>query len=426
MKVELLCRVMGRDPQFSVEIGLDDRVEKLRSVIASTREVDLHPSDIALYWDAYKTYGPRLEMCDGVSVRSFGPDFSPLPNRPRIHVHIRHGGVRPSKANVLEPEGRLDGEDTGLSGLWKFSELKLLRFPSPTQLASHLERRLPFRVRIKDQHTAAKIFAKDGPQIRCDALSSLIDVLVMTYEASLDEEDTKCSCQKFDDLLFALMAQICHANGVQLKVERKILADDAGPGADLRSDVTMYCNGCVVLCGEKRDGSADIQRTFSQLEPKMKCWNANFTASSRTFWATSPVGTVDNCQHSDSLVGNAFRISKVSSTIAIKVFYNLAFVLRYMATQSKLTTPTQLSPFEPHQTDTGTIELVDGIVDGTIKRTVRRDRCASGGDYKRIVGVYKNLQSLKWPSESAEFQANSVSIPYDRGAVVSDGISPSS
>ncbi|EGZ18671.1 hypothetical protein PHYSODRAFT_501336 [Phytophthora sojae] len=173
----------------------------------------------------------------------------------------------------LEPNSAR--EDVGLAGLWNYSklELGLDRFPLHDALSFLLQRRLAFRVRIRDQQTAKLIFARAGPVIRFDALSSLIDVLFMSCEAGLDEEDTKQSCQKFDDLLFTFTAQICRANGVQLKVERKDLGED---GSNIRSDLTVFCNGCLVLCGEEREGVADMNDTIAELIPKMKCWNSQF------------------------------------------------------------------------------------------------------------------------------------------------------
>ncbi|EGZ18669.1 hypothetical protein PHYSODRAFT_499297 [Phytophthora sojae] len=248
------------------------------------------------------------------------------------------------KSFKLPPEAiasPVGGENIDLRGLWEYSQLGMLQLSLPSTLSLYLERPLPFRVCINNRHTAAKIFAEDGPEISCDALSSLIDVLVMSFEVGLDEEDTKQSCQKLDDLLFAFTGQISRANGVQLKVERKDPTDDGSTGKSLRSDLTVFCDGCLVLCGEEREGVADMNDTIAEPQSKMTCWDPQF------FGELPYILGYVACGNRRKLFAFRFNhfysICEVSTTMAIKLFYNLVFLLSYMAVKSKWTRPSRLS-----------------------------------------------------------------------------------
>ncbi|EGZ27856.1 hypothetical protein PHYSODRAFT_293549 [Phytophthora sojae] len=147
---------------------------------------------------------------------------------------------------------------------------------SSTLVAMPDSGRLPFRVRVRDPTIASYLFARDGPEIRCDDLSSSIDAFTMNYEA---EMTTPGSHRKFYDHLFSFARQICHANGFRLEVQKKTICEDAASAdrAILQPDVIVKCNDCVVLCGEERDVSATMNDTMAELRPKMKRWSSLFS-----------------------------------------------------------------------------------------------------------------------------------------------------
>ncbi|KAJ8533217.1 hypothetical protein ON010_g14038 [Phytophthora cinnamomi] len=204
----------------------------LRKFIGSTPQVDASASDITLYWvkedglscvpcnqdELQKALllhresgGALIEMHDCFIVSRYHNRFPHKLNISSENVLLRIQilvQIHSQQEELKSTSSRVAGEDIGLAGLWRYSKLEEDTLPFHNELSFFLQRRLPFRVHIRNQQAAKTIFARNGPEIRCDALSSLIDVLVMSYEAKLDVMDMKRSCQHFDGLLFAFTAQI--------------------------------------------------------------------------------------------------------------------------------------------------------------------------------------------------------------------------
>ncbi|EGZ09537.1 hypothetical protein PHYSODRAFT_305045 [Phytophthora sojae] len=109
-------------------------------------------------------------------------------------------------------------ENIGLRELWRYSGLISTQPPPDGTLSKVFQRRLSFRVRIQDEQIADVIFAKNGLELRCDDLSSLIDVLIMSREAYERGDATRHPSRGSNDKFFGFTEQICQANGFQLRL----------------------------------------------------------------------------------------------------------------------------------------------------------------------------------------------------------------
>ncbi|GMF28571.1 unnamed protein product [Phytophthora lilii] len=65
-----------------------------------------------------------------------------------------------------------------------------------------------------------------------------------------------------------------------------------------------------------------------------------------------------------------------------------------MSNLSKLVSPCRLLPFKANKSKWGLIELVIDKLGDKLQLIIRRDHCASGCEYKKIVGIYKHLNNL--------------------------------
>ncbi|POM67107.1 Hypothetical protein PHPALM_16938 [Phytophthora palmivora] len=386
-----------------VIVKLDTKVGQLRRIIASTRQVNVSANRLILYWvrDANLAFiensheldqflraeidsGTLVEMQDCASVESFGIEST----QPSKSVHIMVQVQFPSVDNIANVAPvpvpvPVPVENMRLHELPQYWERELF---TEIDVNAILRHQLPFRVRIRDKSIADEIFTKDGPELRCDDLSSLIDALLMICEAEKNQVDTTSSWLNFDSHLFHFTSQICRAYGFHLNLQWRDMYEIGENGGKLQPDLIVSCNECVVLCGHGRTIC-----TKDKLIASMEYLTPLFYGELPFVlgYCTSPNRMFYAYRH-DSSRKQYYPVFDVSCAIAIKVFYNLAFVLCRMSTLSKLTIPPPLSPFQSYKSKLETIKIGTHV----IQITLRRDRCADGREFKRIVDIYRKLKTL--------------------------------
>ncbi|EGZ05536.1 hypothetical protein PHYSODRAFT_533672 [Phytophthora sojae] len=208
----------------------------------------------------------------------------------------------------------------------------------------------------------------------------------------MDPTASTATRQKFYDGLLRIPTVLLHSRGLDVTQHRSRSRDAAGE--NLRPDVIVHLQGLVVLRGEEADTRVWLGTPRARLATKMREW-------SRMFYGDLPytLGYVTSGDWlgivvvgEDLYAGLVLQIRSIRRLVAdaIKVFYNLPFLLERMITVSKFRRLTQLTPYTPVEGEKCTIELVDGA----IERTIERRQCEDDEAFERLVCIYKTLQDL--------------------------------
>ncbi|KAK1942735.1 hypothetical protein P3T76_006234 [Phytophthora citrophthora] len=91
-------------------------------------------------------------------------------------------------------------------------------------------------------------------------------------------------------------------------------------------------------------------------------------------------------------------------TLALKVFYNLAFLLDQMERLAHRSASFGIVPFYPDENEKRKIEMLDNM----IERTITRDLRISKEDLDRLAKIYKSLETLSEDKGSLEMHLQTV------------------
>lgn len=161
---------------------------------------------------------------------------------------------------------------------------------------------------------------------------------------------------------------------------------------DIHPSYLLQSHGVVLLRGQENDISEDINKSVDELTSKMQAWNEvlygdlPFVLGYATSGAHLRVVAIERANRS-CRVSTLFDFSIFDDKdLALKVFYNLAFVLHQMSKLTKRPYPCGLQPFVPDLNKARQIILLDKVVERTIKPTPGTE------DLARLVNVYQTLR----------------------------------
>jgi hypothetical protein len=159
---------------------------------------------------------------------------------------------------VPEPSAKRQkvNENTSLEALWQYSEMKMTTLPPPRDLATLLQRPLPFRLAIQDTLTGEKIFDPNGPLLECADLSSLINHFTLACNFSVESTASESSWQTFYDLLLHISTSLWQA--IRFHVVTTRIRSDNTTTKKLRPDLILHYRGMVLLRGEEKSAATKI------------------------------------------------------------------------------------------------------------------------------------------------------------------------
>eukprot|EP00644_Phytophthora_capsici_P011560 jgi/Phyca11/537210/estExt2_fgenesh1_pg.C_PHYCAscaffold_790005 len=162
----------------------------------------------------------------------------------------------------------------------------------------------------------------------------------------------------------------------------------------MRPDFLLHYLGMVLLRGEEKSATTEIDEPVKELTAKMSWWNPMFYGDLpyilgyATSGARLRVVMIDRHLHSDAIL--EFQSIFQQRAEVIKLFYNLAFFFHKMSVLAKRTCPSSLMPFTPDVNRKRKIELMDDV----IVRTIKRNQCRDRVDFRRLADIYATLQEL--------------------------------
>ncbi|KUF96671.1 hypothetical protein AM587_10001737 [Phytophthora nicotianae] len=439
-EVKLRCGVYGEGSVFSVEIQRNADVEVVQEKIfakkryserykfdaseltlyltrkegETTWQADDDNLDALLQGDVDKKYMKMRPSWKLNKKELFGPSFTP--GDEEIHVLVE---LPPDEFSVKRQ--RVEHR-TSLAELWEHSELQLAVSPAPHQLAELLQKPLPFRLTLRDSVVADRVFSPNGPLITCPDLTLLMDhFLALSVFRRPEATASENSWQLYYDALLSIPISLWHEKGFLVR-EHRNLADKTGSiSLGKRPDYILQFKGLVLMRGEDKSSLESIAKAQAELTTKMRRWNVmlygdlpyilGYATSGSDLQVVAIERSDGPCRATVILDFSVFE----DKAGALKVFYNLVFLLHQMAKLTKRSYACDLEPFVPDENEKRKIVLLDGFIERTIQRT------QSGGemDVERLKSVYETLQGLDESSSVTHLQTvEKLSVKRDGRLVV--------
>ncbi|ETP46309.1 hypothetical protein F442_07435 [Phytophthora nicotianae P10297] len=451
--MKLRCGVYGEGSVFSLEIERNADVEVLQEKIAgilSTEQHTVPPKLLTLYM-AGKKEGERTKWLSGGKnvddllqgdvdhtyqkmfswwklnkKELFGPSFTPA-DEEVIHVlvdkfDVKRQRVEHSTSDKFDVKRQRVEHSTSLAELWEHSELQLAVLPAPHQLAELLQKPLPFRLTLRDSVVANRVFSPNGPLITCSDLTLWMDhFLVLSVFRRPEATASNTYWQWYYNALLLISISLWHEKGFLVR-EHRCLADETGTTSlRKRPDYILQYKGLLLMRGEEMSSLESIAKARAELTTKMCRWNVmlygdllymlGYATSGSDLQVVAIERSDGPCRATVILDFNIFE----DKAGALKVFYNLAFLLHKMAKLTKRSYACDLVPFVPDENEKRKIVLLDGFIERTIQRT------QSGGemDVERLKSVYETLQGLDESSPVTHLQTvEKLSVKRDGRLVV--------
>ncbi|ETM48304.1 hypothetical protein L914_07145, partial [Phytophthora nicotianae] len=451
--MKLRCGVYGEGSVFSLEIERNADVEVLQEKIAgilSTEQHTVPPKLLTLYMAVKKEGERRKWLSGGKNVDDllqgdvdhtyqkmfswwklnkkelFGPGFTPA-DEEVIHVlvdkfEVKRQRVEHSTSDKFDVKRQRVEYSTSLAELWEHSELQLAVLPAPHQLAELLQKPLPFRLTLRDSVVADRVFSPNGPLITCSDLTLWMDhFLALSVFRRPEATASENSWQLYYDALLSIPISLWHEKGFLVR-EHRCLADETGTTSlRKRPDYILQYKGLLLMRGEEMSSLESIAKAQAELTTKMRRWNVmlygdlpyilGYATSGSDLQVVAIERSDGPCRATVILDFNIFE----DKAGALKVFYNLAFLLHKMAKLTKRSDACDLVPFVPDENEKRKIVLLDGFIERTIQRT------QSGGemDVERLKSVYETLQGLDESSPVTHLQTvEKLSVKRDGRLVV--------
>ncbi|RLN10509.1 hypothetical protein BBJ28_00025772 [Nothophytophthora sp. Chile5] len=205
------------------------------------------------------------------------------------------------------------------------------------------------------------------------------------------------SWQEYYDILLSITTILCHENSFAV-LKCRPRADRTGTTHPRKRPGCVFQYQCVVLMrGEEKSSLVPIPVAVRELTSKMRRWSELFYGDLPYIlgYATSGADLqmvaieISNgpCRPTPILACNIF----MEKARTLKVFYNLAFLLREMSLLVNRSSWCNLLPFVPDVNEKRKLVLLDGA----IERTITRTQCSSAEDFERLVDVYKTLKGVE-------------------------------
>ncbi|KAG1693370.1 hypothetical protein DVH05_023456 [Phytophthora capsici] len=369
--MKLYCAIVGvAGSVFAVEIGEDKTVYDLKDAIKTQNKIKkVDAGDLQLFLAKKKKKGKGMWLTEkdvqkGVNNTSdfnlLGTVGAPLKfvgllkddvefeptlkdvesmNTP-VHVLVaipqQWTISKKTDAKRLEKE-----ENIPLEMLWQYSEMEITTFPQPDELSSLLQRPLPFQLNLQKFLTPKTIFDPSGPFLVCNELSALIDGFSYSCDYRPDPMASENTWQRMYDQLLDISYRLCRAHGFDV-VSNRNRSDTTGTTArKMRPDFLLHYLGMVLLRGEERSATTEIDVPLKELTAKMSCWNPMFYGDLpyilgyATSGARLRVVMIDRHLHPDTIL--EFQSIFQQRAEVIKLFYNLPFFFHKMSVLPKRT-----------------------------------------------------------------------------------------
>ncbi|RLN06497.1 hypothetical protein BBJ28_00026608, partial [Nothophytophthora sp. Chile5] len=286
--------------------------------------------------------------------------------------------------------------NTSLVEIWKRWRLGLEELPCALQLGALLERPLPFRLTLCDSTVSEDVFDPNGPLLTCAKLEALMNSCLLKLKFSPEAVASENSWQEYYDTLLTISTTLCLENKFAV-LKRRNLADTTGTTQlRKRPDCILQHKGVVLMRGEEKRSLVPITASLGELTDKMRRWSVVFYGDLPYIlgYATSGADlqmvaierSDGSCRPTPILACDILT----ETARALKVFYNLAFLLREMSSLVKRSLWCDLVPFVPNVNEKRKIVLLDEVVE----RTITRSHDVSAADFERLVNVYKTLAEL--------------------------------
>jgi len=416
---KLFCVVVGEGRPFPVDVAADETAGDLKDKIKEKKMYQFPADELQLYlalkdgaWIGSKSSIVRamkkgevrdtvkeliqeemeLDPADTIGVCFVGEQEEKKPEIGTRQIHVL----------VVVPEefhpSKKQRQDVGLYELCRISSkvmADITQFPDVNELPAFLLQSLPFRLQILDTALAQELFTLDAPQIKCDEMMSLINMIntkcnFNSAPTALASENT---WQSYYDVFLMIIQMICSANQFRIDCTRNKVDATGTTTGNLRPDCLICTkNGLVVLRGEEKNATTGIDVPLTELTAKMRKWNPIFygelpyTLGYATSGALMSIVAIDRFSNLHEIISSQSLLKAQERVKLMKIFYNLAFFFELMEVKSNRTTTIHLMPFVPQTNGKRTLELVDA--------GMRRTYVKSAPDSDRMVDIYLTLKKI--------------------------------
>ncbi|KAL3658720.1 hypothetical protein V7S43_016356 [Phytophthora oleae] len=231
--------------------------------------------------------------------------------------------------------------------------------------------------------------------VSCPKLETLLNYFIVTCGCDSPTTASENAYQLYYDVLFGITNFLCYERGFDLYARRNPADTTRTTKNQLRPDYIIQYNCLVLMRGEERRDLVKSYTAVEELTAKMRHWNVvlygdlpyilGFTTAGNNLRVVAIERTDGPCRSEHILDVNIF----LNKAGALKLFYNLAFLLHHMDITTKHPYKCGLIPFEPNDDEKRTIVLLDGGIERTIKSSGYSIK-----DFERIVDIYTKLQEL--------------------------------
>ncbi|RLN06117.1 hypothetical protein BBJ28_00023744, partial [Nothophytophthora sp. Chile5] len=330
---------------------------------------------------------------------NFGDSFVPKEGDIHVLVVVPEGAAGSaggtSEMMPVAKRQRLE-VSISLAEIWKRSELRLEALPDAYQLAALLEQPLPFRVTLDDSAVSENVFDPTGPLVSCPKLEASMNYFLLKCDLHPDPTASENTWQEYYDILLSISTTLCHGNGFTV-LKRRNRADPTGATQPRkRPDCILQYDGVVLMRGEEKSSLILVAVSVRELTSKMCRWSVllygdlpyilGYATSGSRLQMVAIERSDGPCRPTPILTCHILT----EKARALKVFYNLAFLLAQMSSLVKRSSWCNLLPFVPDVNEKRELVLLDDVVE----RTIRRTQCTSAEDIERLVDVYKTLANL--------------------------------